>query len=54
LAEIIAKLKEKYHTGICSDYSDVECFHHQPTNQHFILNHTKKIVWVVQIVSVLS
>lgn len=50
LREILESIEEKYHAGICMDHPENECFHHCPTNQHFLLDHTKRIVWAAQIV----
>ncbi|KAF8226862.1 hypothetical protein L208DRAFT_1299659 [Tricholoma matsutake] len=49
LREILESIEEKYHAGICMDHPENECFHHCPTNQHFLLDHTKRIVWAAQI-----
>lgn len=51
LEEIIQELKEKYHPGICERHPDQHCFHHRTSNNHFILDRTKLIVWASKIVS---
>jgi hypothetical protein len=47
----VAEIDEKYPVGICADHADKQCFHHRPTDNHFIFDRPKKLVWAAAIVS---
>jgi hypothetical protein len=45
LEELVIQINEKYKAGLCSDHPNQQCFHHHPTDLHFILDCPKKLVW---------
>ncbi|TFY57048.1 hypothetical protein EVG20_g8691 [Dentipellis fragilis] len=49
LKDIMDQIDQKYAPGICSVHPDVSCFHHCPTNCHYILDRPMKVVWAAQI-----
>ncbi|KAJ7124081.1 hypothetical protein C8R43DRAFT_1031254 [Mycena crocata] len=49
LQELMDQISDKYPAGTCSVHPEIECFHHRPTNLHYELTRTKKIVWAAAI-----
>jgi hypothetical protein len=47
----VSEIDQKYPAGLCVDHPDQQCFHHRPTDNHFILDRPKKLVWGAAIVS---
>jgi hypothetical protein len=45
LKEIIAKLTNKYHLGLCTRHQDLPCFHHHVSDLHFNLDCPCLLVW---------
>ena len=41
LENCMSEIDQKYPVGLCSDHSNQQCFYHQPTDNHFILDHLK-------------
>src|SRR5258707_4897813 len=49
LEEIVLKLSDKYHPGLCPLHPDLPYFHHRTSDLHFKLNWPQLLVWALAI-----
>src|SRR5258708_25003367 len=49
LEEIVLKLSDKYHLGLCPLHPDLPCFHHCMSDLHFKLDRPRLLVWALAI-----
>ncbi|KIM70984.1 hypothetical protein PILCRDRAFT_94066, partial [Piloderma croceum F 1598] len=49
LENLVLEIDQKYSAGLCMDHPNQPCFHHRPTDNHFILDRPKKLVWAAAI-----
>src|SRR5258708_9995835 len=49
LEEIVLKLSDKYHPGLCPLHPDLPYFHHHASDLHFKLDRPQLLVWALAI-----